>query len=61
MSENIRLKLSRKDPLMKVKKYILIIAIVLTMGMSYVGASFACDGGGPPPDTASVQSESPAI
>ena len=46
---------------MKVKKYILIIAIVLTMGISYVGASFACDGGGPPPDTASVQIESPAV
>ena len=44
---------------MKVKKYVLIIAIVLTMGFSYAGASFACEGGGPPPDTASIQVESP--
>ena len=46
---------------MKVKKYIQIIAIVLTIGLSYAGASFACDGGGaPPPDTASTKVESPA-
>jgi hypothetical protein len=46
---------------MKVKKYFLIITIVLMIGFSYVGATFACDGGSPPPDTASVQIESPAI
>jgi hypothetical protein len=55
----IRLNLSRKDLLMKVKKYILLIAIVLTMGFSYAGASFACESGGPPPDTGSTQVESP--
>jgi hypothetical protein len=61
----IRLNLSRKDPLMKVKKYILIITLVLMIGFSYAGSAFACsDGGGgglPPPDTASNQIESPAI
>jgi hypothetical protein len=46
---------------MKVKKYILIITMVLTIGLSYAGSIFACDGGGRPPDTASVQIESPAI
>jgi len=56
---NIRFNLSRKDPLMKAKKYILVIMFVLTVGLSYAGAAFACDGGGPPPDTASVQIESP--
>jgi len=44
---------------MKAKKYILVIMFVLTVGLSYAGAAFACDGGGPPPDTASVQIESP--
>ena len=57
----IRYNLSRKDPPMKVKKYILIITIVLTFGLSYAGATFACNGGSPPPDTASVQVDSPAI
>jgi hypothetical protein len=50
---------------MKVKKYILIITLVLMIGFSYAGSAFACsDGGGgglPPPDTASNQIESPAI
>ena len=46
---------------MKVKKYILIITIVLTFGLSYAGATFACSGGSPPPDTASIQVDSPAI
>lgn len=46
---------------MKVKKYILTIAVVLTIGFSSVAATFACSGGSPPPDTASVQIESPAI
>ena len=44
---------------MKVKKYILLIAIVCTMGFSYAGASIACESGGPPPDTGSTQVESP--
>ena len=56
-----RLILSRKDPLMKVKKYILILAAVLMFGLSYAGATFACSSGGPPPDTATNQAESPAI
>ena len=47
---------------MKVKQYILIITLVLTIGFSYAGSALACDGGGePPPDTASISSESPAI
>jgi hypothetical protein len=46
---------------MKVKKYLLIIAFVFTIGLSYVGSTFACDGGGPPPDTASIQIECPTI
>jgi hypothetical protein len=46
---------------MKVKKYIMVLAFVLTIGLSYAGSTFACNGGGPPPDTGSVQIESPAI
>jgi len=48
---------------MKVKKYILIITLVLLIGFSYAGSAFGCSGGGglPPPDTASIKLESPAI
>jgi len=48
---------------MKVKKYILIITLVLMIGLSYAGSAFSCSGGGglPPPDTASIENESPAI
>lgn len=46
---------------MKVKKFLLIIAFALTIGLSYAGSTFACYDGGPPPDTASIQIESPAI
>jgi hypothetical protein len=46
---------------MKVKKYILILTTVLMFGLSYAGATFACNSGGPPPDTASSQVESPVI
>jgi len=46
---------------MKVKKYILILTTVLMFGLSYAGATFACSSGGPPPDTASSQVESPAV
>jgi hypothetical protein len=46
---------------MKVKKYILIITLVFTIGFSYAGSAFACSDGLPPPDTASIQIESPAI
>jgi hypothetical protein len=56
---DVRLNLSRKDPLMKVKKYILIITLVLTIGISYAGSALACDG--PPEDTARVSTESPTI
>ena len=60
----IRFNLSRKDPLMKVKKYFLIITLALIIGLSYAGSAFACSDGGdglPPTDTASSQVESPAI
>ncbi|UCD79324.1 MAG: hypothetical protein JSW26_28655 [Desulfobacterales bacterium] len=46
---------------MKVKRYILVVTLALTIGFSYAGAAFACDCGGPPPDTASIQIECPAI
>jgi hypothetical protein len=57
----IRSNLSRKDPVMKVKKYILVLTTVLVFGLSYAGATLACSSGGPPPDTASSQVESPAV
>jgi hypothetical protein len=46
---------------MKVKKYIMVITIVLAIGFSYAGSAFSCSGGGPPPDTDSVQNESPTL
>lgn len=56
-----RYKLSRKDPLMKVKKYIIAITIVLAIGFSYVGSALGCSDGKPPPDSNSVQKESPTL
>jgi hypothetical protein len=58
---NIRHNPSRKDSPMKMKKYILIITIVLTIGFSYAWTALACDGGGRPPNTDSIHIESPAV
>ena len=46
---------------MKFKKYILVIAVVLTVGFISAGSAMACGDGGPPPDTASTQPEQPTI
>ena len=46
---------------MKIKKYFLIITLVLTVGISYAGSALACGDGPPPDDTAKVSSESPTI
>jgi len=53
--------LSGKDPPMKFKKYILVVAVVLTVGFISAGSALACSKGGPPPDTASIQAEQPTI
>ena len=46
---------------MKIKKYIMVVAIVLTVGLSYAGSAFSCSDGGPPPDTNSVKNEYPTL
>jgi hypothetical protein len=46
---------------MKFKKYILVVAVVLTVGFISAGSALACSKGGPPPDTASIQAEQPTI
>jgi hypothetical protein len=46
---------------MKIKYMMLTIAFVLTIALSTAGSAIACSGGktAPPPDTASVQLQSP--
>ena len=46
---------------MKIKKYILIITLVLTIGIGYAGSALACGDEPPPEDTAKVLNESPTI
>ena len=51
---------------MNIKKYLLIITLVLGIGFSYAGSALAGNGGcggtkPPPPDTNSITIESPNI